>query len=377
MNILDGSERANSPVLIQASVPGEGDGSVDGMISFDSQRHNQRAGRRLLLNGTVYLAWAGHCDWPPYHGWMMGYDATTLEQNLVYNVTPDGGAGGVWQSGQGLTSDGTSIFVVSGNGTVGTDDDHSSTRNRGQSFMKLARSADTFEVQSFFTPYNWQDLEDGDLDLGSAGLLLIPGTHLGMSGGKGGRMYVVDTDNMGGISDNDANVIQSFDVNPPQHIHGTPLFWDGPNGGRVFVWAEEDHLKSFPYLGESYTAGTSVLDLDNVQQSPMAAPGDPGGPILMPGGFLSLSADGKKADTAVLWASLPYSGNANQEVRPGILRAFDAADVTHELWNNRDDELRDSCGSFAKFAVPTVANGKVYLGSFSKQLCVYGLIAQP
>jgi hypothetical protein len=216
-----------------------------------------------------------------------------------------------------------------------------------------------------------------DLDLGSAGLMLIPGTHLGLSGGKGGRMYVVDVDNMGGLSDSndsDPNVIQSFDVNAPNHIHGTPLYWEGPSGGRVFVWAEEDHLKSYPFLGASYVPGSKVLDTDNITQSTMSAPADEGGPILMPGGFLALSANGTQAGSAVLWASLPYTGNANQDVRPGILRAFDANDVTHELWNNRDDEERDNCGNFAKFAVPTVANGKVYIGSFSKQLCVYGLL---
>lgn len=376
VDIADGRERPNSPVVIAAQMSGIGDGSVNGTLTFDALKHNQRTGL-LLLNGIVYIAWAGHCDWPPYHGWLMGYDTTTLEQVVVWNVTPDGSAGGIWQSGQGLVSDGTYIYAVSGNGTVGTEGDPSSTRNRGHSIMKLARTGDTLEIVTWFTPYDWERLERRDHDLGSAGLLLIPGTHLGVSGGKGGTLYVVDTDNMGGLSASgsvDDNIIQSFDLNEPNFLLGTPLFWDGPDGGRVFTWADEDHLKSFPFLGESYSIGSTVLDVDNVEQSTMRAPSDETPLSLMPGGFLALSADRKVLGSAVLWASLPLSGNANQEVRPGMLRAIDAADVSRELWNNRADEARDSCGDFAKYAVPTVANGKVYLGSFSKQFCVYGLL---
>jgi hypothetical protein len=375
--LADGSEQPNSPVVIGGAVPGTGDGSAGGTLAFEGLHHNQRAAL-LLLGGVIYIAWAGHCDWPPYHGWIMGYDAATLEQKILYSITPDGAAGGVWQSGQGLASDGTYVFAVSGNGTIGQPDDPTSTRNRGQSFLKLLPSGSTLSVESWFTPYNYQYLEQKDLDLGSAGLLLIPGTHLGVAGGKGGRLYVVDLDAMGGLStstDHDDNVIQSFDVNV-NHIHGTPLYWDGPDGGRVFVWGEEDYLKSYPFLGASYTPGTTVLDTDNMTHSTMTAPTGAGGVILMPGGFLSLSADAQRPGSAVLWASLPFSGDANSEVRPGILRAFDAGDVTHELWNNRDDDARDSCGDFAKFAVTTIANGKVYLGSFSNQFCVYGLLDQ-
>jgi hypothetical protein len=376
IDIVDGSERENSPVVITAQVPGTGDGSVLGTITFDSLRQNQRAGL-LLLNGVAYLAWAGHCDWSPYHGWIIGYDTRTLQQSVVYNVTPDGAAGGIWQSSQGLASDGTHIYAVTGNGTVGEASDPRSTRNRGESFLKLIRSGSTLEVLSWFTPYNYAYLEQNDLDLGSAALLLIPGTHLGVSGGKGGRLYVVDVNDMGGLSISgvsDDNLIQSFDVNAPQHIHGTLLYWNGPEGGRVFIWGEEDYLRSYPFLGESYAVGSYVLDTEGVELSTMKAPTDEGAQILMPGGFLALSADGDAPGSAILWASLPFTGNANQDMQPGILRAFDAVDITQELWNNREDEERDICGNFAKFAVPTIANGKVYLGSFSNQFCVYGLL---
>ena len=361
-------------MVIAGEVSGTGDGSVDGRLAFDPLTQNQRAGL-LLLDGVVYLAWAGHCDWPPYHGWVMGYDAATLKQEVTWSVTPDGYGGGIWQSGQGLASDGTYIYAVSANGTVGKDDDPSSLRNRSESILKLVRAGNTLEIVSWFTPFDWEELVIGDIGLGSSGLLLIPGTHLGVTGSKGGMLYVVDTDNMGGVAggSSDDNIVQSFDLNRPNNLHGAPLYWRGPDGGRVFTWANEDYLKSFPFLGADYAAGSTVLDVANVERSSMRAPSDDEELTLTPGGFLALSANGEEPGTAVLWASLPLSGNANQDVRPGILRAFDATDVGRELWSNRDNK-RDSCGKFAKFAVPTVANGKVYLGSFSKQFCVYGVL---
>jgi hypothetical protein len=377
IDITNGSERPNSPVVIDGQIRGTGEGSVHGLLAFEPLKQNQRAGL-LLLNGIVYIAWGGHCDWRPYHGWVIGYDAASLEQAVVWNVTPDGSGGGIWQSGQGLASDGTHIFAVTSNGTVGNTRSLFPGRYRGQSIMKLVRAGSTLDVMTWFTPYDWQHLEEHDLDLGSAGLLLIPGTHLGVSGGKGGTLYVVDTDDMGGLSASglaDDNIVQSFDLNRPSNLHSTPLFWTGPEGGRVFTWADEDYLKSFPFLGASYAIGSTVLDVDNVELSSVRAPHDDDQTkSSTPGGFLALSADGNKPGSAVLWASLPLSGNANHEVRPGILRAFDADDVSSELWNNRADAERDSCGKFAKFAVPTVANGKVYLGTFSRQFCVYGLL---
>ncbi len=377
LSILDGSERAGSPVVIQASVPGNGDGAHNGVLKFDPLRENQRAAM-LLLDGVLYMTWAGHCDWGPYHGWIMGYDATTLAQVVVHNTTPEGSGGGIWQAGQGMSSDGTFLYAITGNGTIGDDTSTGSPVNRGQTIMKLKRSGSALHIESWFTPYNYYALEQGDLDLGSAGLLLIPGTNLGVSGGKGGWLYVVDRDNMGGLTQNqnaDDNVVQTFVLNEPYHLHGSPVYWKGPSGGRVYAWAEEDFLKAFPVLpAASAQPGQKVLDVDNLEKSLVQAPHQlPGGSYAMPGAMMSISADGSKAGTGIIWASMPSSGSANNEVRPGVLRAFDASDVTHELWNSNTNMDADDCGSFAKFSYPTIANGKVYLASFAHQLCVYGL----
>jgi len=377
LDMRDGTARPNSPVTITASVPGSGDGSKGGSVKFQPLYENQRTAL-LLLNGTVYIGWSGECDWGPYHGWLMGYDAKTLAQVMVFNTTPDGQAGGVWQSGQGPASDGTSIFVVTGNGTVGDKGgDPRSLRNRALSFLKLSRNSATLNIDSWFTPYNNEYLNYGDLDLGSAGMTFIPGTHLAVAGGKGGWLYVVDRDSMGGLSNSttaDDNIVQFMNVNAPYHIHGSPVFWQGPTGSRLFVWAEEDKLKAYPFLAASYTPGSKVFDLDKVEASVVQAPyqGIPD-KKLMPGGALSVSANGSVPHTGIVWASHQFTGDANNDVRPGILRAINAENVTQELWNSQNNPTQDDCGLFAKFAPPTVANGKVYLASFSNQLCVYGL----
>jgi len=370
LSLLDGSERPGSPVEIHASLAGSGDGSEAGMISFDAQKQNQRAGL-TLVGGVVYIAWASHCDWGPYHGWIMGYDAHSLAQVVVWNATPDGAAGGIWQSGQGLSSDGTRLYAITGNGTVGDGKNAGAGRNRGESILALRRAGDTLAIDSYFTPASWPALEEGDLDLGSAGLLLVPGTKLGISGGKGGTLYVVDREQMGGIGldGTDGQIVQSFPLGAG-HLHGSPVYWrgPGPDGGRVYAWAEEDFLKAFPLLDRPAAPGTPALDLAHVQVSSVHAPDSS-----MPGGMLAISAHGSEAGTGIVWASLPAEGDANQAVVPGVLRAFDASDITHELWSSRLDPERDDCGKFAKFSCPSVANGKVYLASFSHQVCVYGL----
>ncbi len=131
VNILDGNEVSGSPRLITATVSGNGDGSVNGTVTFDSQKENQRPGL-TLLNGIVYVGFSSHCDWGPYHGWILGYDAATLQQQVVYNATPNGYAGGMWESGAGMAADAQgNLYVVTGNGTVGDAGDATNLSNRG------------------------------------------------------------------------------------------------------------------------------------------------------------------------------------------------------------------------------------------------------
>jgi hypothetical protein len=367
LDISTGAELTNSPVIIDAAYPGNGDGNLAGVITFDSQKENQRSAL-TLVNGVVYISWASHCDWTPYHGWIIGYDAATLQQVVVYNTTPEGADGGIWMAGQGLSADTSgNLYVSVGNGTVGNNGDPTDTINRGESFLKLTRSGDSLNIASWFTPFDYQNLENSDLDLGSAGILLIPNTTLALSGGKEGILYLVNRDNMGGLSGSasDTNVVQFFQPAPNQHeILGAPVWWDGPTGSYAYIWvADSDFLRQF-----KFNRNTGKFSLPAFANSKTAAPEG------TPGGILSISANGKKTGTGIVWASHQLGGSANETTRSGILRAFSAQNVSRELWNSEQNSARDSVGLFAKFCPPTVANGKVYLATFSNRLDVYGLL---
>jgi uncharacterized repeat protein (TIGR03806 family) len=363
LDIRTGQERPNSPVVITATYPGNGDGNVGGVITFDPVRQNQRSALSLV-NGVIYITWASHCDLGPYHGWVIGYDATNLNQVVVYNNTPNGVDGGIWMSGEGISADTNgNLFLSVGNGSVGYNGNPRDTINRGESFLKLTRSGGTLNVASWFTPYNYQNLENGDIDLGSSGVLLIPGTSLAFSGGKQGVGYLVDRDNMGGLSyaNADTNILQSWSLTSDQ-LHGGMVWWDGPGFSCGYIWPASVYLQQYQF---NRTANQFILPA--FAQSPSSAPGG------QPGGILALTANGTNTGTGILWASVQLTGNANQSVRPGILHAYDAQNVNHELWNSEQISARDSVGNFAKFVAPTVANGKVYLATFSGQLNVYGL----
>jgi hypothetical protein len=357
LDITTGAERL-APVVISGTFSA---------ATFDPQRNNQRPAL-TLANGNIYIAWSSHCDWGPYSGWVMSYDASTLAQVAVYCDTPTGSQGGIWMSGQGLNADSSgNVYLSTGNGTVDT----SGTVNRGQSFLKLDGS--TLNVLSWFTPGNYVYLNNGDYDLGSGGLLLIPGTTLALGGGKSGGsvsspLYLVSRDNMGGLSaiTTDTNIVQEFGVTPTgylNHIHGAPVWWDGTEGSYAYVWGESDRLHQY-----RFDTVNGVFFLPVYSQSPT-----PAWVNGMTGGMLAISANGTNAGTGILWGSHQFTGNANQAVRPGILHAYDAQNVTNELWNSEQFSARDSIGTYAKFVPPTVANSKVYMATFSGRLNVYGL----
>lgn len=368
LDTATGAERTNSPVIITATYTGNGDGSINNIITFNSQRQNQRPGL-ALVNGIAYIGWSSHCDWPPYHGWLIGYDAKNLARTVVYNDTPYGSNGGIWMSGQAPAADPEgNLYISTGNGSVGFGGFPGDIINRSESFLKLTRNTiGGLNVASWFTPYNWLYLESYDLDLGSGGILLIPGTSLAFSGGKEGKVYLVNRDEMGGLSEGnaDTNVVQTFQVTTNQ-FHNGPVWWDGPTASYAYLWPAFAHLQQYQF---DRTAGQ--FRLPALAQSPTVAP--PG----QPGGMLAISANGTNAGTGIVWAALPLSGNANPGTVTGILRAYDAENVVTELWNSEQVSPRDAVGNFAKFCPPTVANGKVYLATFSNQLDVYGLLPRP
>jgi PA14 domain/K319L-like, PKD domain len=358
VDIRDGSERIGSPVLIQASVTGTGDGrDAQNNIAFNARTENQRSAL-LIDHGTVYIAWASYCDQGPYHGWILGYDASSLQQVMVHNTSPDGGLAGIWQSGGGLAADAAgNLYALTGNGSFNGD---TGGRNYGNSFIKVSP---TGALLDWFTPFNWSFLNSTDEDLGIQNPLLIPNTNLIVGGGKEGVMYVVDRTNMGHFrSGNNGQIVQSFQASSAARMNGSPVYWNGPGyGPAIYVWPAGDPLKVFRLVGSTFITPASA-------QSTTLAPGG------MPGGMLSLSANGTTAGSGILWASMSRGGDANHAPQPGILRAYDASNVTRELWNSQQNATRDTLGNFSKFSPPTIANGKVYVASLSNKLVAYGLI---
>lgn len=358
LDLLTGQEKPNSPVTISGSVAGSGAGSHDGVTEFDSKQHLQRPGL-LLSKGIIYLGFGSYADTDPYHGWVMGYDATSLQQVALYNTTPDGWQGAVWQSGQGISADQNgNLYLITGNGTFGNSP---TGRGLGNSFIKLSPSPNGLTVQDWFTTFNYDYLNDYDYDIGSTGVLLIPDTNLLLGGDKQGTLYLLNRDNFGRYHPNDNNQItQSFQASKGP-LFGSPIYWNSPDKGPlIYIWGTRDQLKA-------YRLSNGLLQTTPASATTLAESDVP----RFPGGFLSLSANGNNAGSGIIWATHPV-GSAGGQTVPGVLRAYDASDLSRELWNSQQNPA-DSLGNFAKFCPPTIVNGKVYVATFSNQLVVYGL----
>lgn len=361
VNIINGAEMPGSPVQITATYSGNGDGSVNNQIHFDAQRQNQRQAL-TLVNGIVYISYSSHCDWGPYHGWILGYDAKTLLQQIVYNNTPDGYSGGIWESGMGPSADNLgNLYVVTGNGSEGVGNDPTNPRNRAESAMKLSPVGSTLNVSSYFTPSNYVYLDTTDLDYGSMGAFLIPNSNFFFTGCKDGNLYLLNKDNMGGYQNGTNQVQQTVFLSGNANMHCQPAYYKGANNEFVYIWSENDPLRALPF-----NRNTNQFDAGSQITSAIA------GPTGQTGAMLSVSSNGSTAGTGILWAAYPDGCDAEHSACPGILRAFDAANITHELWNSNQTP-GDFVGKFAKFCSPTIANGHVYLATFSYKVEVYGL----
>jgi hypothetical protein len=355
LDLTTGADRTGSPVSISASVPGTGYDAVNGVETFNPQQQLQRDALGLV-NNQVVIAWGSQADIDPYHGWVMTYNETTLQQTGVFMTTPTGSEGGVWQSGDGPSIDANGyMYYAVGNGTF------DGVTNFGESIIKFNVS-NGIAVQSFFAPYNYLTLSQQDLDLGVSGPLLIPGTTLLLNGSKTGDLYLLNTGNLGGEVPGNTQIPQTFTA-AAGHIHGSPVYYPySASGPLIYIWSESDTLKAFSFNGA--TLGTTP-----VTTSSFAAP--PG----MPGGVMSISANGSEAGTGIVWASIPLNADAESAVVSGVLRAFDASNLSSELYDTQQNATRDSIGLYSKYTPPTVANGKVYMATFSNKLRVYGLLA--
>ncbi|MBI5087143.1 MAG: hypothetical protein HZB13_21405 [Acidobacteria bacterium] len=336
------------PMQIRGSVFGIGETNVGGVITFDSFQHLQRPGL-LLSDGVVYAAFGSHADQGIFFGWIMGYDAADITRQVsVFNTTPDAYGGSIWMSGHGMAAGSNgAIYAITGNG------DADGRRDFGESFIKLD-GRNSLALLDWFTPSNWQQLDDFDRDLGSTSPILIPGTDLLIGGGKEGVLYVLKQSNLGHYTEGNSNIVTSvqavesgiFDLAVFPRQEDTLIYIHG--------WGES--VKIFRLAGER---------LEELPRSQSVLEGN------IPFGGMTVTAAGNLPGSAIFWLTSTDGGQAGT-LWPGTLHAYVAEDLSVELWNS-DLDAADRLPSFTKFVSPTVANGRVFVPTLSGQVAVYGL----
>ena len=353
LDITSGAERFGGPVVIQAQAAGTGESNNGhGQVPFSAVNENQRTGL-LLLNGVVYIGFASHEDTPPWHGWLLGYSASTLQQTAVFNVTPNGSHGGLWASGGAPAADSAgAIYASSGNGTF---DVNTGGADFGDSILKL--QSGTLSMLDWFSPFNTAELCSIDLDLGSGGVVLLPDQpgahpHLLTVAGKEGRIYLIDRDNLGHFNATSDQAVQELvGAILPANL-STPTYWQG----NLYYASQFDTLKMF-------TLSNGLLSTAPVAVTPES--------FGYAGATASVSSNGSSG--GVLWVlDTSALGTATPAA---VLRAFDATNVAHEFYNSAQAGSRDTLGTAGKFFVPTIFNGKVYAGT-ATELDVFGLLAK-
>lgn len=345
LDITTGTDKV-TPTLVAATVSGTGAASSGGKISFVAKQQIQRTAL-TLVNGVLYVSFAGYADTDPYHGWIIGFNASTLQPLAasVFNVTPNGSEGGIWMGGGGLAADSNgNLFLEVGNGTFGA-----AQGDYGDTFLKLS-TASGLSVADYFTPFNQAMLSQGDRDLGSGAPILLPDQpgahpHEMIGAGKEGKIYLVDRDNMGQYNSSTDHVVQEI----PGAIGGggsfdTPAYFNGS----IYYTGSIDVTKAFALSnGLLSTAPTSQTAVS----------------FGFPGATPSVSASGNT--NGILWEI--------QNSSTAILRAYDATNLSREWYDSSQSGTRDQLGAAVKFAPPTIANGHVYVGT-ANALAIFGLI---
>jgi hypothetical protein len=382
LDIKTGSEALNSnrPTVISASIAGDGDGSSAGTLQFDPKMENQRSAL-TLVNGVVYAAWAAHGDIDPFHGWLIGYSAATLGQvpGAAFNTTPNAVAGfnysrgGIWMSGGAPAADAYGdLYLITGNGVYDGISDF------GDSVLRLS-TVGGLAVQDWFTPEDQSLLDAHDRDLGSGGAVMLvdlspsstaPHLHLLIGGGKEGsgnlgEIYVLNRDEMGHFTNNNAGVLQEFPLGA--NIFSTAAFWQS----RLYVAGAEGPLVAF-----TLDPATGLFNATSLMQSTAIYGGL--------GATPAVSSSG--AANGIVWLidSGAYCTAQALACGPAVLHAYDATNLSNELWNSTQG-TGNAAGNAVKFSVPTIANGKVYIGtrgnntggatsSMPGEVDVYGLL---
>ncbi len=349
IDITTGSEPYGPGVLITGSYGG---------ATFDGRYLTQRVSLVISGNDVVFAFGGMEEEYPgEYVGWVMAYNKTTLQQSGAFATITTSSGGGVWQSGRPPVVDSSGyVYVFSGNGF---GDGYDGVHNFSESVLKFDPSQG-LKLLDWFTAGNWSFLDKYDQDLTSSGPLLIPGTTLLAGGGKSGYLYVLNSTDLGKYNANDSQVVQKENITAGGEIHGGPVYWNrsaADGGPLMYDWGATDVLKAFSFNGSTLSSTPTATGT---------------GTAIFPGGMLTLSANGSQAGSGLLWAT---TNNASPST--GILHAYEAANVSNELWNSMMTPTRDGYGAFAKYVPPVVANGKVYVPTFGNRVSVYGLGVAP
>jgi hypothetical protein len=353
LDVATGAELLGGPVEISASYPTSGAAAS----SFDAKSYEERAAL-LLLNGTIYTSWTSHCDIAPYGGWIISYAENSLVRNGALNIAANSSAGpAIWMAGGGPAVDTLgNIYLLSANGAFETTlnaQGFPSGQDFGNSFLKLSNAGAGLSVLDYFTMSNEVAESNADQDLGSGGALLLPDMtdstntvrHLMVGAGKDGNIYVVDRDSMGKFNSSGNKNYQTLNGALPGGIWSTPAYFNGT----IYYGDVSGTLKAFSISGAK---------LATAPQSQSAAQ------FVYPGTAPSVSANG--AANGIVWA--------HENTAPAVLHAYDAANLAHELYNsNQAAANRDQFGTGNKYITPTVADGKVFVGT-SNSVAVFGLL---
>lgn len=350
LDITTGDEKFGGPTVLAATVAGNYNlDSHNGQIAFNPDYHLQRPGL-ALVNGVVYVAFASHNDDDTWHGWLLGYSATTMQQVSANITTPNGWGAGIWQGGRAPAVDEAgNIYVATGNGSFDTKDDYA------ESFIRYSTSTGVPALADWFTPDNYSHLTDIDSDLGSCGPML---SRLGwvIGGGKEGIIFLMAQNNLGHLQTGNNQILQNFQAIGFGIFN--MAFWDRLGGPMLYLRANNDVPKAFQIVNNQFQTTP-------VSQSTSGA--------ALPFDGMAISANGSASYSGIFWNTVTKSGNSDGD---GTLHAYSALDLTKELWNSDMNSARDELGVLSKFTAPTVANGKVYVPNFSGSLMVYGLLSQ-
>ena len=362
LDITTGAEKFGGPVMLSGSVPGTAPDGNGTSVPFNVKWANQRPGL-LLQGGYIFIGFASHGDNGPWHGWILGYNATTLQQTGIWNTSPNGKGNGIWGAGSGLAADSEgSAYVSTGNGddtvTIPAPPP-SKTIDYGDSIVRVSLANGNPTPTDYFTPYNQASLDSSDADLGSGGVLIPPDQggpypHILIEAGKTGVLYVVNRDKMTSDGSHYCNGCSS-DPEIIQTVGGIGGLWSMPTywNGNVYTWGNSDQLKAF-------TLSAGRLSASPTSQS--AEESD------FPGSTAVVSSNG--TTNGIVWAveTEAYASNG-----PAILRAYNALNVSNLLYGSNLTSGRDQLGPAVKFVVPVVTNGKVYVGA-QNEVDVFGLL---